>query len=84
METISKKINPNVKFGFGGVSAIGDKDCKYPAKKIIDHHKSSGSTSVIISRSFENYCNKKSNGDDNEFWKIFNKEIELISNHLAE
>jgi len=82
MEIISRKIDNKIKFGFGGISTLRDSKCLYPVEKVLDHHKKSGSSSVILSRSFERFCESKSNGNKEEFWRIYRDEIESVSRYL--
>jgi len=82
MEIISKKIDPNTKFGFGGISSLKDNKCIYPVSEILNHHKKCGSSSVIISRSFERFCKIESRITKISYWNIYKREINAIRNFI--
>lgn len=74
VEKICKKIKKsNIKYGFGGIAALGKG--VLPAEMIIKEHYRMGSTRVILSRSF---CNTSKIEDLNEIRKIFETEVKRI------
>lgn len=62
-----------LKYGFGGIAALGNG--VLPAEMIIKEHYRVGSTRVILSRSF---CNTEKVKDLNEIRKIFETEVRKI------
>lgn len=68
-----KKVG--IKYGFGGIAALGNG--AIPAEMIIKEHYRVGSTRVILSRSF---CNTEKVKDLNEIRNIFETEVEKIRN----
>ena len=72
----NKLSRAGVKFGFGGISKIGDGIL--PAENIVLEHYRLGSSSVILSRSF---CNTAQINDINKIDEIFRENIQALRNY---